>query len=86
MSTIGQDTRFNTPNGDELMEDASSVSLSDEEVTRYLTRISEEYDKDLVMTMTIHDVVFETPWGPEVKALLGEFGHNSKVKIAKYFS
>lgn len=94
MSTLGQDTRYNPARADELEDDASSGlvrqytiqghPLSDAEVARYLTRISEEYDKDLVMTMTIHDVVSETPWGPEVAALLDEFGHNSKVRIAKY--
>ena len=96
MSTLGQDTRFNPARAEELEDDASSGlirqytilgrPLTDEDVAWYLTRISELYDKDLVMTMTIHDVVSETPWGPEVSALLDEFGKNSKVKIAKYLS
>ena len=86
MSTLGHDTRFDHVQENELRDDASSGSLSDKEIAGYLTRISELYDKDLIMTMTIHDVVSETPWGPEVSALLDEFGRNSKIKIAKYFS
>ena len=97
MSTLGQDTRFDAAQANELEDDASSNKLvrqntlrseplSDIEVTWFLLRISERYDKDLVLTMTIHDVVSEIPWGPEASALLDKFGKNSKIKIAKYLS
>jgi hypothetical protein len=86
MSTIGQDTRYNPTRADELEDEATSATPHPEYVRDILIKISKKYDQDLIMTMTIHDVVSEIPWGPESAALLDEFGMNSKVRIAKYIS
>lgn len=85
MSTIGQDTRFNPTRADDLEDDATSASYPGY-IRDILVNIMHKYDLDLVVTMTIHDVVSEIPWGPDAAALLDEFGRNSKVSIAKYLS
>ena len=97
MSTIGQDTRFNPARAGELEDDATSAPsnglvrqyahrgpMSDEDVRACLSNIMYIHDKDLVMTMTIGDIVSEIPWGAQAAALLGEFGRNSTIKIGKY--
>ena len=85
MSTIGQDTRFSPARADELEDDATSAPCA-QYIGDILVSIMRKYDLDLVMTMTIHDVVSEIPWGPEAAALLDEFGRNSVIGIAKYLS
>ena len=94
---VDQDTRFNPARAGELEDDATSAPsnglvrqyahrgpMSDEDVRACLSNIMYIHDKDLVMTMTIGDIVSEIPWGAQAAALLGEFGRNSTIKIGKY--